>query len=134
MIKLVIAISRRPELSREEFETYWCTEHAALVCRHAEALRLVRYVQSRNLHNELIGQVSAARGWSGEIDGLVEIWWRSEEDMAAAFASAEGQAASVKLAADEATFCDMSSVVAFLSAENVVFDRTAQPIGQRSDT
>lgn len=124
MVKLVILFSRRPEMSQHEFEEYWRNDHAQLVEKLAAALRLRRYVQSRNVHHGLIAQMVAGRGWSGAADGLVELWWDSEEEMQAAFSSPEGQAASAALAEDEARFCDMSSATAFLTAENEVFGPT----------
>jgi uncharacterized protein (TIGR02118 family) len=123
MVKLVILFSRRPELTQEAFEEYWRNDHAQLVNKLADALRLRRYVQSRNIHHGLIDAFAAARGFSGAADGLVEVWWESEEEMQAAFASPEGQAASAELSEDEARFCDMSTAVAFLSVENEVLDR-----------
>jgi hypothetical protein len=46
MIKLVFSLRRRPEMTREEFLTYWREHHGPLVSRHAEALRIRRYVQT----------------------------------------------------------------------------------------
>lgn len=129
MIKLVVTFRKRTDLTREEFEHYWRNVHGPLAVRHAEALRIVRYSQSPNLHSEPIDQLVSQRGWSGHADGQTEIYWESEEEMTMAFASAAGQAASAELAADEARFCDMSSVVAFLAAEDVVLDRTRRTAG-----
>ena len=42
MIKLVFCLRRLPHLSREEFQRYWREQHAPLVARHAETLRLAR--------------------------------------------------------------------------------------------
>jgi len=45
--------------------------------------------------------------------------------MVAAFSSPQGQAAGAELAADEAVFCEPSSVTAFLVEEHIVIDNPA---------
>lgn len=46
------------------------------------------------------------------------------ESMEAAMASPEGQAASLRLQADEGEFCRTPRMSAFLSREHVIFDYT----------
>lgn len=65
------------------------------------------------------------RGWPGNADATAEIWWDSHDDMVAAFSSPQGQAAGAELAADEAVFCEPSSVTAFLVEEHIVIDNPA---------
>ena len=49
MLKLIFCVRRLPQLSRYQFQRYWREQHGPLVERHAEALRLRRYVQSHTL-------------------------------------------------------------------------------------
>jgi hypothetical protein len=44
MLKLVFTVRRREDLTREEFQSYWRERHAPLVRRHADTLRIRRYV------------------------------------------------------------------------------------------
>jgi uncharacterized protein (TIGR02118 family) len=91
MIKIMLLLHRRPDLSVEEFRRYWHTEHKALLVRLPGLQRLV-------LNDVLPG----FDGAPGPCDGIAEDWFDSPEAMHAAFASAEGQA----VAADSPNFLD----------------------------
>jgi uncharacterized protein (TIGR02118 family) len=91
MIKIMLLLHRRTDLSVEEFRRYWHTEHQALLVLLPGLRRLV-------LNDVLPG----LDGASGPCDGIAEDWFDSPEAMQAAFASAEGQA----VAADTAHFLD----------------------------
>ncbi len=124
MIKMVVAVYRKPCMSWEEFEPRWRKKHGDLVRSHAKALRFKKYVQSHFQPSPEIEAFAAMRGWISPAEGLAEVWWESMEEMRAAFATPEGQAASVDLARDEAEFIDPTRISAFLSHEHVVFDYT----------
>ena len=80
MIKLVFSLQRRPELTRDEFHAYWSDRHAPLVSRHAEVLRIRRYVQTHARASEVGAAQSAARGGEVDVyDGQAELWWDSLE-------------------------------------------------------
>jgi hypothetical protein len=71
-----------------------------------------RYVQSHVIDSPTIDGFSKGRNWTANpYDGVVEAWFRSEADFAAAFASPEGQKASAILAEDERQFCDTRTIV-----------------------
>jgi uncharacterized protein (TIGR02118 family) len=94
MIKSISLLTRKPEISHEEFVRHWVEIHAPLA--HAVP-RLRRYVQShivaeRTRPDILIHDI--------EIDGIAELWYDSLEDMQFANASAEAK----RLHADGATF------------------------------
>jgi uncharacterized protein (TIGR02118 family) len=91
MIKIMLLLHRRPDLSVEEFRRYWHTEHQALLVRLPGLRRLV-------LNDVLPG----LGGAPGPCDGIAEDWFDSPEAMQAAFASVEGQA----VAADTSNFLD----------------------------
>ena len=93
MLKVMLLLSRRPDLSVDEFRRYWHEQHRPLLERLPGLRRLV-------LNDVLAG----ADGASPEYDGISEDWFDSPAAMQAAFASAEGQA----LTADAAQFLDLA--------------------------
>jgi uncharacterized protein (TIGR02118 family) len=121
MVKLVFTLRRREDMTREEFQRYWREEHAPLVAKHADTLRIKRYVQVHARDTDLDEAVSAQRGTPlRHFDGVAELWWESMDDLMAANASEEGQAASQELLEDERRFIDMASSPLWLGEENVV--------------
>lgn len=124
MIKMVVPVWRRPDLTQEQFEARWLGAHAKLVGECAKAMGFVRYIQSHKIQSPELEEFSRARGWAQACDGLTEVWWESMESMEAAMASPEGQAASALLQADEKAFCCTERMSAFLTVEHVIFDFT----------
>jgi uncharacterized protein (TIGR02118 family) len=92
MIKVIIGLHRRSDMSPQQFREYFQTRHMPLL-RKLPGLRRL----SANF---------ALPGPDGEpaYDGFGEDWFDSPEAMAAAFASPAGQA----VMADAANFLDMS--------------------------
>ncbi len=121
MIKLVFCLRRLPELSREEFQRYWYENHAPLVRKHADVLRIVRYVQLHTSSDPEINQaLRASRGGPEEYDGVAELWWASREDLAAALATPEGVGAGRALLEDERRFIDLEHSPLFLGEEKQI--------------
>jgi uncharacterized protein (TIGR02118 family) len=83
MIKLTFCLRRLPHLSREQFQTYWREQHAPLVAKHAKTLGVLRYVQLHTGHDTLNAGIAGSRGAPEEYDGVAELWFESEEAMAA---------------------------------------------------
>jgi len=117
MIKLVFALRRKPELTLEEFQTYWRTVHAPLVAERAEVLKVRRYVQvhTKDLAG-LHGAFQQRNGGAPEpFDGVAELWFDSldvlgGDDPAVRQAQAE-------LLADEANFIDLPNSPMWMSEE-----------------
>ena len=123
MIKLVFTLRRREDMTREEFQRYWREQHAPLVKRHAEALRIRRYVQVHARDTDLDEAIAGPRGSEpGVYDGVAELWWDSLEELVAAFSSDAGQAAGQELLEDEQRFIDLPQSPLWLGDENVVID------------
>lgn len=122
MIKLTFCLHRLPSLSREEFQRYWREQHAPLVARHAETLRIRRYVQMHSLPDDdpVNGGLRASRGGPEDYDGVAELWWDGLDDLSAATASDEGRAASLALLEDERRFIDLARSPLWLGREDVV--------------
>ena len=121
MIKLVFTLRRRDGMTRAEFQRYWREQHAPLVKRNAEALRIRRYVQTHARETELDGVIAAPRGSQPSFyDGVAELWWDSFEDIVAAMSSEAGQVAAAELLEDESRFIDLPRSPLWLGEENVV--------------
>lgn len=77
MIKTVTLLTRRSDLTSEQFHEHWKTVHAELVL----AMPLVRrYVQCRPV---------AVPGREPPCDGVAEVWYDTVEDFVATAASSE---------------------------------------------
>ncbi|WP_448585033.1 EthD domain-containing protein [Thermaurantiacus sp.] len=109
MLKLLYSLVRKPGLSRTEFQRYWHEVHAPLVAEAAPALAIRRYVQTHSRTTALDEALASARGLEGPpFDGHAELWWESEQALAAALATPEGAAAARRLLEDEANFIDFT--------------------------
>ena len=86
MIKFVVVLYRRADLTVEQFRENLRQEHGAMAER-IPGLR--RYVQ-----NHVVADSTRAHpGW----DAVVELWWDDREAMEAAWRSPEGERATVHL-------------------------------------
>jgi uncharacterized protein (TIGR02118 family) len=121
MIKLVFMVRRREGITREEFQSYWKGEHAELVKRHAELLRIRRYVQTHARDTDLDDALAGSRGSEPrQYDGVAELWWDSIDDLVQAATSEEGQTAQEALLEDERSFIDLANSPIWLGEEIAV--------------
>jgi uncharacterized protein (TIGR02118 family) len=109
MIKAVTCFKRRPDLSVEDFRTYWQTTHAEKVML-LPGLR--RYVQNPT-HDS-----AYASGREPVVDGVAETWF---DDMDAVRANAAAPE-YVEVRADEANFIDTDGMCMLLCDEVVIKD------------
>ena len=117
MIKLVFALRRKPELSLEEFQTYWRETHAPLVADRAEILKIQRYVQvhTKDLAG-LHGAFQKRNGGAPEpFDGVAELWFDSLDVMGGDDPAV--RQAQAELLADEANFIDLPNSPMWISEE-----------------
>jgi uncharacterized protein (TIGR02118 family) len=121
MIKLSFCLHRLPGLSREAFQAYWFENHAPLVTKHREALRIRRYVQMHSMTADFNEAIRTGRGAPEMYDGVAELWWTSLDDLMAATTSSEGQAAGLALLEDERKFIDLARSPLFIGEEKAVF-------------
>jgi EthD domain-containing protein len=113
MIRITFCLTKRDELSLEEFQDYWLNKHAPLVKSVAADLRIKKYVQ---LHTRTWAENDGARASrAGSLeaapaiyDGVAELWWENLQDLRAAVSTEAGQRAGVMLLKDEATFIDFA--------------------------
>lgn len=110
-------------MTREEFQAYWRDQHAPLVKRHAEALRIRRYVQTHARSSELAAAQSMARGSEPDVyDGQAELWWDSLDDVLAAVSTPAGQQGAVELLEDERRFIDLANSPLWIGEELAVIE------------
>ena len=108
MIRLTFVLRRKPELTREEFQEYWRTNHGPLVAKHSDHLKILRYVQVHTIDDPANDAMAQARGgMEPPYDGVAELWWNNHDEAAAAFETAAGQAAGEELLEDEKKFIDL---------------------------
>ena len=121
MIKLVYCITKRDDVSAEDFYHSWLEDHGTLVKSFAEAMGAVKYVQSHTILPDVNARFIASRGLEQPYDGITEFWWNSVEEMKASGATPEGRAASKTLIEDEARMIDFSRCRVFMTEEHEIF-------------
>ena len=119
MIKLTFCLHRLPGLSREAFQNYWYTNHAPLVAKHREILRIRRYVQMHSMTNPANDAIRATRQGPEMYDGVAELWWDSIEDVLGDPTPAR-QAAGLELLEDERKFIDLHRSPLFFGEEKTI--------------
>ena len=107
VVKLIYCISKKPELSVDEFQAYWHGTHAPIAAR-IPGLR--RYVQCH-----VVPETYGGRTTPG-FDGAAELWFDDLAAMRAAMGSSEVQAALE----DEKNFIDHSRVASFVTEEKPI--------------
>jgi len=117
MIKIVYCITRKPHLTRQQFQDYWLAHHGALVWERARSIGMIKYAQSHTIDTQLGAACAAVRGGAEPYDGVMEGWWESDEAAMAAFGSDGGRATMEVLFADEATFMDFDRCRIFTTRE-----------------
>lgn len=108
MVKLIYCISKKPELSVEEFQRYWRETHGPIAGR-IPGLR--RYVQCH------VVPETYARA-NPPYDGAAELWFDDVDTMREAMRSPEVAAAME----DEKNFIDHSRVASLVTVEKPVVE------------
>jgi uncharacterized protein (TIGR02118 family) len=106
MIKLVYCITKKADLSDDEFFHYWKNIHAPI---GAKIPHLCKLVQSHRIN--IPGDKHPPA-----YDGIAELWFDNIVDLLAARQSPEWQASTK----DEANFIDHTKVAYFVTEEHVV--------------
>ena len=118
MIKLVMCLCRRADLSREQFQDYWLNSHGPFFQKNAGTMRAKKYVQAHTIDTPLNDAFRESRGMIPEFDGVAEVWFESEEDLMAGMSSPEGQKLGAALLEDEKNFIDHTKSTAFIVEEH----------------
>ena len=113
MIKISALLTRRPDLSRDEFLSYWSEKHTPMVATLPPGdAQVHKYVQLRATDGAIPGIESAP------YDGVAELWVDSVEDAARWFTS---QTYTTVIAADEENFLDRSKTRFLYTVEEPIF-------------
>jgi EthD domain len=121
MIKVVYCLSRKEDLTREQFQQYWRGQHAEKVKERAEAIGMKRYVQSHSYDTPMNAGMASERGGLDGYDGIMEGWWDSEGQAMAALTTPKGMQAMAELLDDEKRFIDHSRSRIFVTREHVIY-------------
>ena len=111
MIKSISLLTRKPEISRAEFERHWVDVHAPLA--HAVP-GLRRYVLSLIAEEPSRADIPTQ---AMEVDGIAELWYDDIAAWRAAGASPEAK----RLHADGATF--IGRIKTFVTEETVIIPK-----------
>ena len=114
MIKLIVAVRKRPDMSVEAFQDHWAKRHAELVRSCPATTKYVRkYVQCHTLPEEYAnGDVA--------FDGTAELWFDSVADKDAFFNDPDYLR---DVNPDEENFADMMQTVFFVTTEATIVDK-----------
>jgi uncharacterized protein (TIGR02118 family) len=119
MVKIVYCITKRADISFEQFSRYWLEVHGAIGSRIPGLRRLV---QSVAIHDQ-------RDAFPASFDGMAELWFDDMNALLLARASPEWRAATE----DERHFVDHSRTAYFVSHERVLFDSTGRVGAPRHD-
>ena len=112
MLKVSCFLTRRPDLSHEEFHRYWTEVHTPMLAKPMPgAPKVHRYVQLHPVPQDVPSLKTAP------FDGVAEVWFDSLEDAAAMFTSDHYDTVFAK---DEENFLDRSKTMFLYSHEKVV--------------
>lgn len=109
MVKLIYCISKKPDMSVEEFQHYWRDVHGPIA---GKIPGLRRYVQCHVVPSLY------ERDIKPPYDGAAELWFDDLDALAAAMRSPEVAAALE----DEKNFIDHSRVASFITIEKPVVE------------
>jgi uncharacterized protein (TIGR02118 family) len=126
MLKIILCMKRRPEMSRAEFVRYWKEDHVKVMAEVGGVMGIRRNVHNYTIATPIDERLRQGRGTEmDDYDGVAESWFDSLEALTAATSTDEGRRAAQLLAEDEARFIDFSRSRIFFVEENVV-------VGERS--
>lgn len=113
MIKITILLTRRSDLTHDEFIEYWTQKHTPLLSQLPnDEVTVSRYVQLQPTGDSIPGVATAP------VDGVAELWVDSVSDAEAWFTSPTYQTV---VAEDEANFLDRSQTQFLYATEHVIF-------------
>ena len=120
MIKFVMCLHRHPDMTREQFQSYWKDSHAPLFMSFADTHGAKRYVQDHTIDSPVNDMLRESRGMVEAFDGVAEVWFESEQAFVDAMSSEAGQKLGAILGEDESKFIDHARSTAFLAIEHEV--------------
>jgi uncharacterized protein (TIGR02118 family) len=113
MIKMTVAVKRRPDLSRQDFARHYRDRHGPLVRTvHAYRAHCLKYIQNQALYNTAF-PVAEGDEW----DAVTELWYEDLREFEAASTAPEYMA---QIRPDEIRFVDMNQLIIGIADERVL--------------
>ena len=109
MIKVIVLIKKRDDMTQEEFARYWEEQHGPLVRRVFPGVE--RYVQ--------VHLTGPPRGDGPQFDGVAEVWYKDQQAWRAGvefYMSDDGKV----IRDDERKFIDVSKMIVLVGEEKVI--------------
>ena len=121
MVKTIICIRRKPQVSREEFLDFWRNRHGELIKKLKDDLKIVRYVQSHSIDSDVSQGIRSLRGAPEMYDGIAESWFKSMDDLRSLGSDERSRRALAALREDEEDFLDRANSPFWVSEEIEIF-------------
>jgi uncharacterized protein (TIGR02118 family) len=123
LIKLFFCFRHRANLSLDEAQLYWRTNHGPTIRGVAQGMRMRRYLQVHRCEDDLEQQLRAARNTRvAPYTGHAEAWFDRGE-LAALGNTPEGRKAMEIAVEDESKFVDFAKSAMWIAKERVFIDR-----------
>ncbi len=120
MIKVTFCLRKRPDLTAEEFHDYWLNQHGPIVSRHAETLKIRKYVQQHTLDTPMNALLRESRGGPEAFDGVAEVWFNDMATLEAAMSDEAGREGFAALLEDEKNFIDLARSPLWITEEHEI--------------
>lgn len=124
MIKLILCVKRKPEVSLLQFREHW-KGYQELAVELAKALGAARFSSCLTLAVEENVQMMEARDAVEPYDAVVEMGWRTAVEFKAAINSPAAKEGIRRLRRQQAAFLDMPASPLFFVSEEIRLDFAA---------
>ena len=116
MIRHIKCIRKNPDLSDEEFRTFWnAPEYEDLNQQMILLAKAARYSRNLALKVEATRRVIVDRGFIDPFDAVVEFWWEDASQLMELYDTSEAQQLRKKIADYENRFIDTLRSTAFFT-------------------
>jgi uncharacterized protein (TIGR02118 family) len=123
LVKLFFCLRHPADLSLDQAQLYWRTNHGPIFRGVASAMRMRRYLQVHRYDDDLERQLRASRGTEvAPYTGHAEAWF-DRADLLALGNSPEGRHAMSIAVEDERNFIDFPRSAMWIAKERVFIDR-----------
>jgi len=123
LVKLFFCLRHPTQLSEDQAQLYWRTNHGPLIRSVAQGMRMRRYLQVHRYEETLEQQLRASRGTTvAPYTGHAEAWF-DRADLLTIAQTPEGKQAMALAVEDEAKFIDFSKSAMWIAKERVFIDR-----------
>jgi hypothetical protein len=123
LVKLYFPLRHPANMSLDEAQLYWRTNHGPTIRNVASAMRMRRYLQVHRCEDPLEQQLRASRGTkAAPYTGHAEAWF-DRADLMTVGNTVEGRRAMEIAVEDESRFIDFANSAIWIGKERVMIDR-----------